>query len=82
MPEAFELRWTGPKRRRMFRFERREAGGWVRTERVYRDGEWQPVGQELVGEVSVEVDRPAADVVDVIDAPPVETIRGPGGGRP
>ena len=82
MSEALELKWTGPKRRRMVRVERREAGGWVHTEREFREGQWHPVGQELVDEVSVEVDRPVADVVDVIDAPPVETVRGPGDGRP
>lgn len=81
MSEAFEVKWTGPKRRRMVRFERQSAGGWLRIEREYRDGTWKTVGQELVGEVSVEVDRPAASVVDVIDAPPVETIRGPGDQR-
>lgn len=82
MPEGFEVKFTGAKRRRRVRFERRSLGEWVRVEYEFRDGRWRRTGQELVDEVSVEVDRDVLDdAVDVIfpDQPGTETVGSPEG---
>jgi len=55
MTDGVEVKWTGPKRRRRLRFERRDVGGWLRIEQVFRGGRWETVGQELVNDVSLEV---------------------------
>ena len=83
MPEGvdgFELKFTDPTRRRRHRFERQSPGGWVHIEYEFRDGRWRRVGQQLVTEVSVEVDQAVLDdAVDVIwpDGPSATEVRGP-----
>lgn len=52
--ETLEVTFTDTKScRRRYRFESRDAGGWLRIEQVYRKGEWQTVGREIVSQVCV-----------------------------
>jgi len=55
--QPIEVEFTDSKaRRRRYRFEAHTAGSWCRIEEVYRDETWQPVGQEIVTDVTVDVE--------------------------
>jgi hypothetical protein len=75
MPLTIEF--TGPKnrRRRLSFTDRGERLGYWREEEVYRDGEWDPAGREVVTDVAIEADQDIASAV--ADGGPVVEVPGP-----
>lgn len=78
---ALEIEFTNAAtQRRRYRFAPRKGGelGWWRIEEEYSEGEWHPVGKEVVTDVAIETDGELAAALDDDDqAGAVKGVSGP-----
>jgi len=67
MPERITVAYTNTAgNRRRVRFERRSVGGWDRYVEEFDGDRWRPVGEEIVADLTVEVDAAVTGAVDIV----------------